>query len=77
MTRAAPAAKRRARLPIVSTPPPCWTGRGALGVQKIVPPVTVLRFLEALSISFDWTVAPVRRPAVCCRQTKTTPRCAV
>jgi hypothetical protein len=34
-----------------------------LGVQKIVPSVTWLRFLEALRISFDWTAAPVCHPA--------------
>ena len=34
----------------------------ALVVQKIVPSVTGLRFLEALRISFDWAAALIPRP---------------
>ena len=32
------------------------------GMQKILPPVTGLGFLEAPRMSFHWTAAPVRRP---------------
>jgi len=44
--------KQIRRLQRTPTLPPCWTGRGAFGAQKIVPSVTGLRFLEVLRISW-------------------------
>ena len=46
--------------PMLDRPGGHWARKGA---QKIVASVAGLRFLEALRISFDWTAAPVRRPA--------------
>ena len=55
-----------------STPPPCWTGRGSLGAQKIVPSGSDFGSLKVFLGAWRWHWSAVPRVVLLSNQNDTT-----